>query len=366
MVDRRTFLSGVAGLGAVSLLGCSEDDTSAPSASRNPTSPAPTSDGSINPQVAGTVADGLNVPWGIAFLASGDALVAQRDKGAIVRIDGDGKVTEVGRPEGSVGRPGGEGGLLGLAVDPNDESTLFAYLTTSEDDRVVRYALDGGNLGEAEPILTGIPIGGRHHGGRLVFDDAGHLFVGTGDAGDAPEAQKKGSLGGKILRIDRDGKAVDGNPFDNRTWSYGHRNVEGLAFDADGRLWASEFGEQRFDELNLIDEGANYGWPKFEGKSDQDGFVTPKVTWSTNDCSPSGIAVAKSTVFVAALQGECLFAVPIDDTEAGEPRALFQGEYGRIRTVAVAPDESLWVTTSNTDGRGDPKDSDDRILRVTL
>jgi glucose/arabinose dehydrogenase len=272
----------------------------------------------------------------------------------------------MGDVRGSVGQPGGEGGLLGLALDPDDDSALYAFVTTSADDRVVRIELDGDRLGAIRPILTGIPVGGRHHGGRLLFDREGHLFVATGEAGNPPEAQKKGSLGGKVLRIDRNGDPSDGNPFGNHTWSYGNRNIEGLAFDADGRLWAAEFGENRFDELNLIEPGKNYGWPRFEGESDEEGYVTPKVTWSTSECSPSGLAITRSTAFVAALQGECVYAVPLDGTNAGKPRALFQGEYGRIRTIEVAPDKSLWVTTSNTDGRGDPRGDDDRILRVTL
>ena len=273
MVDRRTFLSGVAGLGAVTLLGCSErracPETGtvavAVSHEHRPTA-------SVNPRVAGTVADGLNVPWGIVFLPNGDALVAQRDEGSIVRVTTDGTVTTMGDVRGSVGQPGGEGGLLGLALDPDDDAVLFAYVTTSADDRVVRIQLDGDRLGDITPILTGIPVGGRHHGGRLLFDREGHLFVATGEAGNPPEAQKKGSLGGKVLRIDRNGDPAPGNPFGNHTWSYGHRNIEGLAFDADGRLWAGEFGENRFDELNLVEKGKNYGWPRFEGKSDEHGL----------------------------------------------------------------------------------------------
>ena len=365
MVERRTVLAGFAGLGAVTLLGCSNDDPPRPGLSPSPTSTR-TADGELNPRVAGTIADGLNVPWGIVFLPNGDALVAQRDKGSIVRITKDGAVTTMGDVRGSVGQPGGEGGLLGLALDPDDDAVLFAYMTTTADDRVVRIQLDGDRLGDIKPILTGIPVGGRHHGGRLLFDRDGHLFVATGEAGNPPEAQKKGSLGGKVLRIDRNGDPSAGNPFGNHTWSYGHRNIEGLAFDAQGLLWASEFGDQRFDELNLVEKGRNYGWPRFEGASDQQGFVTPKVTWSTAECSPSGLAITRSTAFVAALQGECVFAVPLDGTDAGKPRALFQGKYGRIRTIEVAPDDSLWVTTSNTDGRGDPRKGDDRILRVTL
>ncbi len=367
MVDRRTFLSGIAGIGAVALVGCSDEKEPKPGLSPSSTpSLSASSAGDLNPRVDSVVARDLNVPWGIAFLPSGEALVAQRDEGSIVRVAPGGKVTTLGDVRGAVGQPGGEGGLLGLALDPDDDSVVYAFVTTSADDRVVRIELDGDRLGDISPILTGIPVGGRHHGGRLLFDREGHLFVGTGEAGDPPESQKKGSLGGKILRIDRDGKAVGGNPFGNRTWSYGHRNVEGLAFDAEGRLWATEFGEQRFDELNLIEKGANYGWPEHEGKSDDDGFVTPKTTWSTDECSPSGLAITRNTAFVAALQGECVWAVPLDGTDAGEPRQLFGGEYGRIRTVEVAPDDSLWVTTSNTDGRGRPTGNDDRILRVTF
>jgi glucose/arabinose dehydrogenase len=348
-----------------SVLGCSTDE---PRTAKRPSpTPSPSVTGEeLNPRVTGVVADGLNVPWGIVFLPTGDALVAQRDEGSIVRVTPGRRVSTVGEIRGSVGRPGGEGGLLGLALDPDDDTTLFAFVTTSQDDRVVRIVLDGDRLGTITPILTGIPAGGFHHGGRMLFGPDGHLYVATGEAGNPPESQKKGSLGGKVLRIDRNGDAAEGNPFGNRTWSYGHRNIEGLAFDDDGRLWASEFGQNRFDELNLVEKGRNYGWPEFEGESDDDRFVTPKVTWTTDECSPSGLAIHRSTAFVAALRGECLWSVPLDGEDTGKPRAHFRGKYGRIRTVVVAPDESLWMTTSNTDGRGDPRRNDDRILRVTV
>ena len=318
------------------------------------------------PTVAGTVATGLNVPWGIAFLSTGEALVSQRDEGTIVRIATDGTVTSLGEVPGSTGRPGGEGGLLGLAVAPGDDSTVFAYVTTAGDDRIVRMSLTGDGLGRPDEILTGIPVGARHHGGRLLFDADGSLFVSTGDSGNGRLAQDRDSLAGKILRIDTDGRAHPDNPFGNRTWSYGHRNVEGLALDADGRLWATEFGEKSADELNLIRRGGNYGWPDVEGTGGDGDLVDPLVTWGTDDASPAGVAITGSTAFVGALQGECLFAVPLDGGSAGEPVAHLAGEHGRIRTVALAPDGALWVTTSNTDGRGDPSSGDDRILRVTV
>ena len=248
-----------------------------------------------------------------------------------------------------------------------DPETLFAYLTTESDNRVVRMSLAGGRLGRPRVVLDGIPAGPNHDGGSLLFDRDGHLLVSTGDAGDSSLAQDRGSLAGKILRIRTNGSAAPGNPFDNRTWSYGHRNVEGLAFDAEGRLWATEFGAQETDELNLIRRGGNYGWPEFEGRSNRDGLTSPAVVWSpTSSCSPAGVAVAGSTAFVGALRGQCLFAVPLDGTRAGTPKAYFEGEHGRLRTVALAPDASLWVTTSNTDGRGQPGPGDDKILRVRL
>jgi glucose/arabinose dehydrogenase len=373
-MERRALLTGLAAVGAASLLGCSSESepatptrrpTTEPTPSKTPSTTATPTPRAGTPRVDRVVATGLAVPWGIAFLDDGDALVSLRDEGRIVRITQQGRTRDVGSVEGSNGVTGGEGGLLGLAIPPDDPGTLFAYVTTSADDRVVKMSISSRGLGRPRPVLTGIPIGARHHGGRLLFDQDGRLLVSTGDAGNGPLAQDRNNLSGKILRIDQDGRAADGNPFGNRTWSYGHRNVEGLAFER-GRLWAAEFGDKAFDELNLIRKGRNYGWPQIEGRSDQDGMENPKVTWGTDECSPSGLAITGRTAFVGALQGECLFAVPLDGTDAGRPTKHFAGDYGRLRSVAVAPDGALWVTTSNRDGRGTVRDGDDRILRVTV
>jgi glucose/arabinose dehydrogenase len=371
-MERRTLLSGMAVLGAAALVGCSRDGDS----SSRPSSPASTSPASLAPErsdtrasvptVTATIASGLNVPWGIAFMSGGDALVSQRDEGTIVRVSAGGTVTRVGGVPGASGRAGGEGGLLGLALPPGDDSVVFAYVTTAADDRIVRMTLTDDALGSPEPILTGIPVGSRHHGGRLLFGPAGDLFVSTGDAGNGRLAQDRDSLAGKILHIDQDGAPHPDNPFGNRTWSYGHRNVEGLALDADGRLWATEFGEKSADELNLIRRGGNFGWPRVEGTGGGDGLVDPLVTWSTDEASPAGMAIVDQIAYVGALQGECLFAVPLDGTTAGRPVAHLAGDHGRIRSVAAAPGKSLWVTTSNTDGRGRPGRQDDRILRVAV
>jgi glucose/arabinose dehydrogenase len=395
VVTRRQLLYGSGGLALAAVTGCSADErvpsaavspatpsaspsatttspTPTPTPTRNPTpsataTPTPTPTGSPKPEVAGTIADDFDVPWGLIFLADGDALVSERNSAKIVRVSPKGRKTTLGEVSGVVPPTGiGEGGLLGIATAPGDEATLFIYCTTGSDNRVARVSLAGGRVGKPKAVLTGIPTSTHHHGGRLLFDADGMLLVSTGDAEQPSLAQDRASLAGKILRIRPDGRAAAGNPYDNRTWSYGHRNIEGLAFDADGRLWATEFGDKRADELNLISKGKNYGWPDVEGESANGDFVNPAVVWEpTSSCSPAGLAITRSTAFVAALQGQCLFAVPLDGTKAGRPTSYAEG-HGRIRNAVVAPDGSLWVTTSNTDGRLDPGRNDDKILRVTL
>jgi glucose/arabinose dehydrogenase len=204
------------------------------------------------------------------------------------------------------------------------------------------------------------------------------LYVATGDAGYPANSQDRGSLGGKILRLTPDGDVPDDNPFPNSlVYSYGHRNVEGLAWDAEGRLYASEFGQDTYDEVNLIRPGANYGWPEFEGDGGEEaeaaGYVNPVTTWTTDEASPSGAEILKDgeipqwegDLFVAALRGERLWRLELGpDGRVVGRKALLRDEIGRIRNVVQAPDGSLWVTTSNLDGRGIPEPPDDRILRL--
>ena len=245
-------------------------------------------------------------------------------------MDGD-RVTEVRRL--AEVDPGGEGGLLGLALSP-DRDTLFAYFTAAEDNRIVAMSWNGTELGEPQVILDGIPKGGRHNGGRIVVGPDGFLYVGTGEVGDTRLAQDRASLGGKILRITLDGQPAPGNPFGSEVSSYGHRNVEGLAFDPDGRLWASEFGEQSWDELNLITKGSNDGWPEVEDSGSGEGLTNPKVVWSTDEASPAGLAYADGSLWMAALRGERLWQIPISGTDVGEPHPTSRantGESGRPR-----------------------------------
>ncbi|MCW2761381.1 MAG: glucose sorbosone dehydrogenase [Marmoricola sp.] len=323
--------------------------------------PAPTSKA---PKVIGTVARNLEVPWGIAFLPDGTALVTERDSGRVFQVGG-GKVDQVGRVEEA--QPGGEAGLLGVAVSPSfaQDKRVFFYATVASDNRVLRTTLDNGRLGRLEPILTGIPEAGNHDGGRMIFGPDGMLYVSTGEAGQPDLAQDRDSLGGKILRITPDGDPAPGNP-DSRSpvWTWGHRNVQGLAFDDNGNLWASEFGQDTFDELNLIKKGRNYGWPVVEGMGDEPGLQNPQITWSTDEASPSGLAYLDGRLWLGALRGERLWRVQVNGRKASAEKGFFVGKYGRVRTVVAAPDGNLWVTTSNRDGRGDPADQDDRILLV--
>ncbi|WP_277371854.1 PQQ-dependent sugar dehydrogenase [Rhodococcus rhodochrous] len=317
------------------------------------------------PRVIGTVASGLDTPWGIAFLPTGSALVTERNSGRIVEIT-DGEVREVGRVGETLAQ--GESGLLGIAVSPTFDTDRFVYLyvTTGSDNRVLRAVFDGTTLAEPEMILDGIPAARIHDGGRMMFGPDGMLYVATGEAGRRELAQDPNSLGGKILRITGDGEPASGNPDPaSPVYSLGHRNVQGLAFDDRGRLWASEFGQNDVDELNLVTAGANYGWPVVEGAGGSDEFVDPVLTWPVSQASPSGLAWFDGNLWMASLRGERLWHIDVQDTEAAATD-FFVGEYGRLRTVVAAPDGSLWLTTSNRDGRGSPAGDDDRILRIEI
>ena len=312
------------------------------------------------------VATDFEVPWGVAFLPDGSALVAERDTGAIRRVSERGDLDHAGDVSEVAAR--GEGGLLGLAVSPDfrTDQAIFAYFTTSEDNRVIRLRFDGRAISEPEPILTGIPAGAIHDGGRIEFGPDRKLYVTTGEAGNRRIAQDRSSLGGKVLRINPDGTIPADNPDPaSPIWSFGHRNIQGLAWDSAGRLWATEFGSSRWDELNLIEPGANYGWPDVEGRAEQPGFVDPHIQWSTDEASPSGLAYFDGSLWVASLRGERLWQIPVAaDGGLGDPVSLFVEEYGRLRTVVATPTGTLWFTTSNRDGRGRPGEGDDRILEI--
>lgn len=314
-----------------------------------------------------TVARNLSVPWGLAFLPRGDALIGERNSGRILRLARGSHRPKAVMRIADAYNDGGEGGLLGLAVSPRyrRDRLVYAYVTTRTDNRIVRFRLGG----KVQPIVTGLRRGPIHDGGGLAFGPDGKLYAGVGDTGDTDLPQDRGARNGKILRMNPDGSAPSDNPFaGSLVWTLGHRNVQGFAWDAKGRMWASEFGQNRFDEVNLIRKGRNYGWPVVEGRGSTDGgrFTNPVATWATSDASPSGAAIVGSRLYLGALQGRDVLRLQLRGTSARKLSPLLRGRFGRLRRVARAPDGSLWVTTSNRDGRGDPRRGDDRILRVRL
>ena len=331
------------------------------------------------------IATGLDAPWALAFAPDGSVLVTERDAARIVRVSLDGELTALTGPGAdalaTAADPGGEGGLLGLALHPEDPSLVYTYVTRADGNAVVRMALDGDALGSPVDVVAGIPKARNHDGGRIAFGPDGHLYIATGDAAEPSLAQDRSTVNGTILRVvadgtDADGEAAPGNPFDDLVWSYGHRNVQGLAWTADGVMLASEFGQSDADELNVIVPGANYGWPTVEGVigapdgtalgDTVDGLTYPVAEWRpTSAASPSGIAVTDEGAYVAALRGEAIHRVPFTASGVGEPQVLVD-DLGRVRAVAVGPDGALYALTNNTDGRGQPREGDDRLIRLEL
>ncbi|MBQ0912209.1 PQQ-dependent sugar dehydrogenase [Streptomyces rochei] len=387
MIVQRRVVSAVTAAAALLLTaGCSSDggqpsgadgspspsSTAAQSPSGSAAEQTPPAKGSV--KVVRTVATGLKSPWGLAPLPGGGLLVSSRDEATITRVDEKtGEKTELGEVPGVAAS--GEGGLLGIALSPDyaSDHMVYAYFTSASDNRIVRMRYDekkpsGEQLGEPDTVFRGIPKGVIHNGGRIAFGPDGMLYAGTGESGDTGLSQDKESLGGKILRMTPDGEPAPGNPFpDSVVYSYGHRNVQGLAWDDRQRLFASEFGQETWDELNAIKPGDNYGWPEAEGKGGGSGFHDPLAQWSTDEASPSGIAFAGGSVWMAGLRGERLWRVPLKGTEAAaDPQAFLEGEYGRLRTVVAAGGDRLWLVTSNTDGRGDAKGDDDRVLELRV
>ena len=327
--------------------------------------------------VVGTLATGIDVPWGLARLPDGTVLVSARDSFRIYRLDvATARLTRVGTVPGVVSNVAqqGEAGLLGVAVSPafTRDHLVYAYYSTASDNRIAAIPWDpsapaGRQLGTPRVLVRSIPHNVHHDGGRIAFGPDGYLYATTGEAQQPALAQDRGSLGGKILRMTNAGRPAPGNPFGTLVWSYGHRNVQGIAWDAAGRLWASEFGDHSEDELNLIRPGRNYGWPQTEGRTSRAGITGPVAQWGPPQDSPSGIAIAQGSVWMAALRGQRLWRIPLDGrATAATPQDFLVGRYGRLRSVLAVGSDTLLVTTSNRDGRQSPGAGDDRILLVRV
>lgn len=320
------------------------------------------------------IATGLSVPWAIAFLPNGDMFITERE-GNVRLIRKNGMLESTPVSEISTVKQIGEGGLLGIALDPEFLTNSFVYLYYTYDgsgnntkNRVVRMQYVDGKLTDEKIILDGIPGASNHDGGRIKFGPDGYLYIGTGDAQEPSQAQNKNTLAGKILRITREGKAAPGNTFDNEVYSMGHRNVQGLAWDVDGDLWATEHGrsgiQSGLDELNLIKAGKNYGWPDIEGNETASGMVSPKRNSGNTTWAPSGSAFVGNSLFFSGLRGQSLYEAIIQNGDIIDFKEHFVGKYGRIREVVVGTDGKLYITTSNTDGRGVPKTGDDKIIQI--
>jgi glucose/arabinose dehydrogenase len=313
------------------------------------------------------VVTGLDAPWDLVWAGDDRLLVSERDRGRLLEIGEDGAVQERRTFEVD---PAGEGGLLGLAVHPDDETLVYAYLTGATDNRVVRFELDGDD--EPEPVLTGIPKASIHNGGRIAFGPDGLLYVGTGDAAEPARSSDPDDLAGKVLRVTPDGEVPADNPEPGSpVYALGLRNVQGLAWDLDGQLWVSELGPDVDDEVNRIVPGGHYGWPEVTGAPGDDRFEDAAFVAQPPEASWSGAAIAEDPavpgwegdLFVAALRGERLWRLSLADGEVVADEELLVGELGRLRTVRVGPDGALYLLTTNRDGRGAPRDGDDRLVR---
>lgn len=323
------------------------------------------------------IAEGLDTPWGIDFLPDGSMLITER-QGTVRLVGANGNLQNepVARIAGA--KEQGEGGLLGLALHPDfvKNNLVYFYYTYSSDgentlNRVVRMKYENEKLTDEQIVIDKIPGASNHNGGRIKFGPNNYLYITTGDAQNPSLAQDKNSLAGKILRVTDEGKPAPGNPFGNLVYSYGHRNPQGIAWDENGNFWETEHGPSGGslgtgnDEINFIDNGKNYGWPEIQGDQTREGMVmpiknsTPQVVWA-----PAGAAFIGNSFFFGGLRGQSLYEAIVENNQITDFKEHFKGKYGRIREVILGPDNMLYITTSNRDGRGIPKPEDDRVIKI--
>ena len=317
--------------------------------------------------------EGLDVPWSIAFLPNGDMLVTER-KGTVRYISKDGELQETPISTVADVRQIGEGGLHGISLHPDFSSNNYVYFYFTYEgsggntmNRVVRYVFENGKLSFDKIIVDAIPGASNHDGGRIKFGPDGFFYITTGDAQEPSLSQNTDSLAGKIIRVTDEGIAAPGNPFDNRVYSYGHRNPQGITWDDDGLLWETEHGPSGIwpnccqDELNKIEMGKNYGWPDFVGDQKKQDIISPVIHSNRDIWAPAGLAYLDGSLYFGGLRGEALYKYSIDNKKF---ETFFKEEFERIRDVILGPDNFLYITTSNRDGRGNPSSDDDKILKI--
>lgn len=345
--------------------------------------------GSIEGLRVETIVTGLDTPWDLAWGLDGQLWVTERG-GRVSRVDAStGQRTTAGQvPDVS---ENGEGGLMGITFHPDFASQPYVYVAHSYlqsgslRNRLVRLRWDGQTLGTPEVLLSNIPASSIHNGSRLAIGPDHFLYMTTGDASNGELAQDKTVLAGKVLRLTLTGQPAPGNPFGSAVYSFGHRNPQGLLFHpTTGALYSTEHGPSDNDEVNRILAGRNYGWPTVHGACDDDignerafcqanNVVEPLATW-TPTIAPAGadfylaslIPQWKGSLLFASLNGAALYRLTLsaDGKSVTANETLFEGRFGRLRDVLVAPDGSVYLATSNRDGRGSPAADDDRILRI--
>ena len=371
VVQRRQYLAALAAsLG--SLAGCTggrPEPATGTSPGPGTTASSDRTPGAVADVRVETVAEGLTIPWGAAW-RDGVLHVTERP-GRVLRL-ADGEVEVVADLTGSTAHRG-EGGLLGLAVHPDDPDLAYVYQTYRTGlgvaNRVLRLDVAAG--WEAElTVVDDLPGASFHDGGRLAVGPDRALYVTVGDAGDPAAAQDPGRRQGSVLRLTLEGEPHPDNEHPGGVFTYGHRNPQGLAW-RDGALYATEHGPDHDDEVNRLEVGRNYGWPVVMGPGDDDRFVDPLTSYTPTIAPGSAtfydgpVRAWRGDLFFGTLVGEHLHRVRLGPDDAVvEDERLFEGAYGRLRTAFVGPDDHLYLTTSNRDGRGSPGPADDRVLRV--
>lgn len=340
-----------------------------------------------------TLASNLDTPWEILWGPDNMIWMTERG-GKVSRVDPEtGVVSEI-ISIADVAEVG-EGGLLGMAIDPDFSANNFFYVaynynTTSNNyhEKIVRFTFNpaNGKAGSPYILLDNISGANNHNGCRMIISPDKKLIFSTGDAQNTSTSQNLESLNGKILRMNLDGSIPQDNPLGNSLiWSWGHRNPQGMAWSPDGKiLYSSEHGPSNDDELNIIVKGGNYGWPQVEGFCDTNletafcrdsNTVEPIFAW-TPTLAVAGIAFydsdlipeLKNSLLVTSLKAGKLTQLRLDEsgTEVIESKDFFDRAYGRLRDICISPDGKIYLATSNRDGRGSPSADDDRILEISV
>ncbi|MGM7702679.1 PQQ-dependent sugar dehydrogenase [Pseudalkalibacillus sp. Hm43] len=312
------------------------------------------------------IATKLKVPWQINVIDDTVYYLSGRT-GEIMSVKDDSvQLQSVNLNKPVVART--EGGLLGIVVlgNQSEPQEAILYHTYEEDgrlqNRVVKVKKQKSEWQESDVLIEGIPGGRIHNGGRLAIGPDDKLYITTGDAGDEDQAQDLNTLGGKILRLNLDGSIPSDNPFeDSPIYSYGHRNPQGLGWTSEGKMYSSEHGQSAHDEINEIVPGGNYGWPIIQGDEEQEGLIRPVFHSGETTWAPSGMAISGDKVYVALLAGK---QIRVFDLAKGTHEKWKDG-FGRMRDVKIV-DGTLYAVTNNTDGRGNPSENDDQLIKFSL